>query len=198
MQLSNRFEQALVFATQLHANQTRKGSDIPYISHLLTVAALVLEDGGDEDEAIAALLHDAIEDQGGLETREKILQQFGPSVTAIVDGCTESVTQPKPHWRDRKLKYLELMHHASDSVLRVSMADKLHNARSILANWYREGDAVWQKFHGGKAGTLWFYRSLLQIYQRRPSPLNNHVNTGMGWLAFLMKIGKCWLIAIHN
>ena len=171
MQLSNRFEQALVFATQLHAHQTRKSGNIPYISHLLSVTALVLEDGGNEDEAIAALLHDAIEDQGGLPTREKILSLFGPSVTAIVDGCTESVTKPKPPWRDRKLKYLELMGHASNSVLRVSMADKLHNARSILAEWYREGDVVWQKFSGGKDGTLWFYRSLLQIYQRRPSPL---------------------------
>lgn len=171
MQLSHRFEQALVFASQLHAQQTRKSGNIPYISHLLSVTALVLEDGGDEDEAIAALLHDAIEDQGGLPTREKILSLFGPAVTAIVDGCTESVTKPKPPWRDRKLKYLELMSHASDSVLRVSMADKLHNARSLLAECYREGDAVWQKFHGGKDGTLWFYRSLLQIYRRRPSPL---------------------------
>ena len=169
MKLSTRFENALVFATQLHADQTRKSGNIPYISHLLSVAALVLEDGGNEDEAIAALLHDAIEDQGGLATRELILTLFGPAVTAIVDGCTESATKPKPPWRDRKLKYLALMRDASDSVLRVSMADKLHNARSILAEWYREGDAVWQKFHGGKDGTLWFYRSLLQIYQLSPS-----------------------------
>ncbi|NEO54048.1 MAG: HD domain-containing protein [Okeania sp. SIO3B5] len=169
MKLSNRFEQALVLATQLHANQVRKSSDIPYISHLLSVAALVLEDGGDEDEAIAALLHDAVEDQGGEKTRELIRQQFGERVIGIVDGCTESLTTPKPPWRDRKLQYLEKMRSASTSVQRVSMADKLHNARSTLADFHREGDTVWQKFKGGKEGSLWFYRSLLEIYQQGTS-----------------------------
>jgi Guanosine polyphosphate pyrophosphohydrolases/synthetases len=164
--LSNRFEQALVYATQVHANQVRKGGDIPYVSHLLSVAALVLEDGGDEDEAIAALLHDAIEDRGSAAIREAILVRFGEGVVSIVDGCTESCTIPKPPWRDRKLRYIEQMRHASPSVLRVSMADKLHNARSIFAERDREGDAVWGKFKGGKAGTLWFYRSLLEIYQQ--------------------------------
>ena len=169
MKLSHRFEQALVLATQLHANQVRKGSDIPYISHLLSVAALVLEDGGDEDEAIAALLHDAVEDQGGEKTRDLIRQQFGERVIGIVDGCTESLIMPKPPWHDRKLQYLEKMRSASTSVLRVSMADKLHNARSTLAEFYREGDTVWQKFKGGKEGSLWFYRSLLEIYQQGAS-----------------------------
>jgi len=163
--LSNRFEQALVYAAQVHENQVRKGSDIPYVSHLLSVAALVLEDGGDEDEAIAGLLHDAVEERGSLEFREAILVQFGERVASIVDACTESCTIPKPPWRDRKLRYIEQMRHASPSVLRVSMADKLHNARSILADRDREGEAVWDKFKGGKAGTLWFYRSLLEIYR---------------------------------
>ena len=169
MKLSNRFERALVLATQLHANQIRKGSGVPYVSHLLSVAALVLEDGGDEDEVIAALLHDAIEDQGGIKTRDLIQQQFGERVVNIVDGCTESFTKPKPPWRDRKLQYLEQMRHASPSVLKVSLADKLHNARSILADLYRKGDAVWHQFNGGKEGTLWFYRSLLEVYQRSNS-----------------------------
>ncbi|MFB2897742.1 HD domain-containing protein [Aerosakkonemataceae cyanobacterium BLCC-F50] len=164
--LSHRFEQALVYATQLHAHQVRKGSDIPYISHLLSVAALVLEDGGDEDEAIAALLHDSIEDYGGAETRQAIFMLFGQRVTNIVDGCTESDVIPKPPWRDRKLLYLEKMRDASPSVLRVSLADKLHNARSILTDLYRHGDAVWHKFNAGKEGTLWFYRSLIEIYDR--------------------------------
>ncbi|PSB53925.1 phosphohydrolase [filamentous cyanobacterium Phorm 6] len=164
--LSTRFEQALVYATQVHATQVRKGGDIPYVSHLLSVAALVLEDGGDEDEAIAGLLHDAVEDGGSAEIREAILVQFGERVATIVDACTESCTIPKPPWRDRKLRYIEQMRHASPSVLRVSMADKLHNARSILADRDREGEAVWDKFKGGKAGTLWFYRSLLEIYQQ--------------------------------
>lgn len=162
--LSNRFEQALVYATQIHANQVRKSSGIPYISHLLSVAALVLEDGGDEDEAIAALLHDSIEDCGGAETRQAILALFGERVTYIVDGCTESDTIPKPPWRDRKLLYLQKMRNASPSVLRVSMADKLHNARSTLADFNRHGDAVWHKFNAGKEGTLWFYHSLSEIY----------------------------------
>lgn len=165
--LSTRFEQALVYATQLHAHQVRKSSSIPYISHLLSVTALVLEDGGDEDEAIAALLHDAVEDRGGVETREAIEALFGERVVSIVDGCTESSTVPKPPWRDRKLQYIEQIRQGSPEVLRVSMADKLHNARSILADWYRQGDAVWQKFTGGKEGTLWFYRSILEVYQQR-------------------------------
>ena len=169
MKLSNLFEQALVLATQLHANQIRKGSGVPYISHLLSVTALVLEDGGDEDEAIAALLHDAVEDQGGIKTRDLIQKQFGERVVNIVDGCTESWTKPKPPWRDRKLQYLEQMRQASPSVLKVSLADKVHNARSILAEWYLQGDSVWHKFNGGKEGTLWFYRSLLDVYQRSDS-----------------------------
>ncbi len=168
-QLSTRFETALVYATQLHANQVRKGSGVPYISHLLSVAALVLEDGGDEDEAIAALLHDAIEDQGGAKTREEIRQRFGEKVVSIVDGCTEDETLPKPPWKERKLNYLEKMRLASSEIRRVALADKLHNARSIVADWEREGEKVWQRFKGGKEGTLWFYRSFLEIYQQKVS-----------------------------
>ncbi|MEH1887266.1 HD domain-containing protein [Nostoc sp.] len=167
--LTSRFESALVYATRLHANQVRKGSNIPYISHLLSVAALVLEDGGSEDEAIAALLHDAIEDQGGAKTREEIRQKFGEKVVNIVDGCTESEVIPKPPWKERKQEYLERMHYASPEVRRVLQADKLHNARSILADWYRDKEAVWNKFKGGKEGTLWYYRSLLAVYQGNES-----------------------------
>ena len=166
-QLSSRFEAALVYATQLHANQVRKGSGIPYVSHLLSVAALVLEDGGDEDEAIAALLHDAVEDQGGAETREHIRQLFGERVVSIIDGCTESETLPKPPWKERKLNYLERMRLAPLEVRRVSIADKLHNARSIVADWEREGERVWQKFNGGREGTLWFYRSFIEVQQQK-------------------------------
>lgn len=162
LQLTERFEQALVYATRLHAQQVRKGSGVPYISHLLSVAALVLENGGDEDEAIAALLHDAIEDQGGVPTREAIRQQFGERVTQIIDGCTESDTVPKPPWRDRKQRMIEYLRYASAEVRRVAIADKLHNARSTLAEYRREGEAVWQRFKGGKEGTLWFYRACIQ------------------------------------
>ncbi|MBW4629041.1 MAG: HD domain-containing protein [Brasilonema octagenarum HA4186-MV1] len=169
--LGSRFEQALVYATRLHARQIRKGSHVPYISHLLSVAALVLEDGGDEDEAIAALLHDAIEDQGGAATREIILQQFGERVTSIVDGCTDADTIPKSPWKERKQRYIESLRCASPSVRRVALADKLHNARSILADLRREGEAVWLKFKGGKEGTLWYYRSLLEVFLEASSNL---------------------------
>ena len=163
---SDRFEKALVYASQLHKQQVRKGSGVPYISHLLSVAALVLENGGDEDQAIAALLHDAIEDQGGDRTRQKIKQQFGEKVVNIVNGCTDSEVIPKPPWKERKQQYIDKMRYASPEVRRVSMADKLHNARSILADYHRYGDAVWTRFKGGKEVTLWYYRSLIEINRK--------------------------------
>ena len=162
--LSDRFEEALIYATRLHARQVRKGTNIPYISHLLSVAALVLEDGGSEDEAIAALLHDAIEDQGGEATRAEILARFGDRVVAIVDGCTEAISSPRKPWRERKLQYLEKIRGNSLAVQRVSLADKLHNARSIVADWHRVGDRVWDRFSAKREGTLWFYRSVVDIY----------------------------------
>ena len=164
--LSERFEAALVYANQLHKQQVRKGSGIPYISHLLSVAALVLENGGDEDQAIAALLHDAIEDQGGDRTRQEIKAKFGEKVVDIVSGCTDAEVIPKPPWKERKQKYINKMRHASPEVRKVSMADKLHNARSILADYHRQGDAVWSRFKGGKQGTLWYYRSLIEVNQQ--------------------------------
>ena len=159
MVLTARFEEALVFATQLHAEQTRKGTDIPYISHLLAVTAIVLENDGNEDEAIAALLHDAIEDQGGAVTREEIRRRFGNFVVAIVDGCTDAEVIPKPPWRARKEAYIAHLRSASSSVRLVAAADKLHNARAVLADYRILGDALWQRFNGGKEGTLWYYRA---------------------------------------
>ncbi|WP_013334510.1 HD domain-containing protein [Gloeothece verrucosa] len=160
--LSARFEKALVYAAQLHAQQLRKGSQVPYISHLLSVAALVLEDGGDEDEAIAGLLHDAVEDQGGEATRQEISRQFGERVAAIVEGCTDSDTIPKPPWRERKQAYIERFRYAGSSVRRVSLADKLHNARCIATDYYSQKQATWNKFKGGREGTLWYYRSIIE------------------------------------
>ncbi|MGL6345157.1 MAG: HD domain-containing protein [Waterburya sp.] len=162
-ELTSNFEQALVYATQLHSQQIRKGSGVPYISHLLSVAALVLEDGGSEEEAIAALLHDAIEDQGGDKTRQEIREKFGEGVVDIVNGCTDAEVIPKPPWKERKQQYIERMRHASPQVRRVSMADKLHNARSILADYYRQGNLVWSRFKGGKEGMLWYFDSLLEV-----------------------------------
>ncbi len=165
MELSTRFEEALVFATRLHSRQIRKGSGIPYISHLLAVCALVLEYGGNEDEAIAALLHDAIEDQGGEATRQEIQKRFGETVVDIVNGCTDADTVPKPPWRPRKEAYIAHLHSASPSVLLVSAADKLHNTRSILSDYRIVGEELWQRFKAGKEGTLWYYRTLLAVYK---------------------------------
>jgi (p)ppGpp synthase/HD superfamily hydrolase len=164
--LGERFEQALVYASQLHRKQIRKVSGIPYISHLLGVTALVLEDGGDEDQAIAALLHDAVEDQGGDKIRQEIQAKFGDRVVEIVNGCTDAETIPKPPWQARKQRYIEMMRHASPEVRRVSMADKLHNARSILADYHRGDQDIWQRFKGGKEGTLWYYQALIEVHRQ--------------------------------
>jgi (p)ppGpp synthase/HD superfamily hydrolase len=169
--LSPRFDEALVFATDLHRNQRRKVSGMPYVAHLLAVAAFVLEDGGNEEEAIAALLHDAIEDQGGIKTREAIRDRFGDVVVTIVEGCTEWNSPPKPPWKERKLHYIEQVRQASLSIQRVSLADKLHNARSLLLDWWRIGDQVWDSFNQGKAEMLWFYRELAPIYRATGSSL---------------------------
>jgi GTP pyrophosphokinase len=163
--LSTHFDDALVYASQLHRDQLRKGGSIPYISHLLAVTAIVLEHGGTEDEAIAALLHDAVEDRGGPATREIILEEFGEAVVTIVDGCTDADTIPKPPWRERKEAYIAHVSDASPSVRLVSAADKLHNARAILADYQQLGDRLWCRFNGGRDGTLWYYRALADIFQ---------------------------------
>ncbi|GAC1350280.1 MAG: HD domain-containing protein [Ktedonobacteraceae bacterium] len=172
MVLSSRFEEALVFAAQLHAQQMRKGTTIPYIAHLLAVTGLVLENGGNEHAAIAALLHDAIEDQGGAATREVIRQRFGDTVVEIVDGCTDAEVIPKPPWRARKEAYIAHLRDASATVRLVATADKLHNARTVLADYRVLGDALWTRFNGGKEGTLWYYRAVVTaLKQGGTSPL---------------------------
>ncbi|HEY9799957.1 MAG TPA: HD domain-containing protein [Leptolyngbyaceae cyanobacterium] len=169
LKLTDKFASALIYATRLHANQTRKISGVPYIAHLLSVAALVLETGGTEEEAIAGLLHDSIEDQGGKSTREEVRQLFGETVIAIVDGCTECDSEPKPPWQERKQRYLANLRHASPSVRLVSLADKLHNARSLLTDYQQQGSNIWSQFKAGREGTLWFYRQLQQIYNETGS-----------------------------
>lgn len=164
--LSERFSEALTYATHLHSKQTRKGSGVPYIAHLLGVASIALEYGANEEEAIAALLHDAIEDQGGDATRQEIRRRFGDTVTAIVDGCTDSETIPKPPWRERKEAYIAHISSASPSVLLVSCADKLYNARSILQDYRIVGEEIWQRFTGGKIGTLWYYKALVKAFRQ--------------------------------
>jgi (p)ppGpp synthase/HD superfamily hydrolase len=129
---------------------------------------LVLEDGGDEDQAIAALLHDAVEDQGGRPTLDSIRSEFGDRVASIVEACSDTDIQPKPPWRERKENYLKhLREQTRAEVLRVSAADKLHNARCIIADYRRCGEAVWQRFNAGKEAQAWYYGELARIYRER-------------------------------
>ena len=167
MELSHRFEEALLLALRLHADQKKKGTDTPYVAHLLSVAGIAIEYGGDEDEAIAALLHDAVEDAGGAPTREKIRGQFGERVAGIVDGCTDTDVSPKPPWRERKEAYLSHMKDASPSVILVSAADKLHNVRSLIMDYRKAGETLFERFNGGRDGTLWYYRSLVTAFRSR-------------------------------
>ncbi len=164
--LGPRFNEAFLFAAEKHASQTRKETDVPYISHLMSVAGLVLEAGGGEDEGVAALLHDVVEDCGGRPVLEEIRQRFGNRVATIVEGCTDAYTIPKPPWKQRKLEYLEVLRRADDDVRLVSAADKLHNARSILADYRRDGDSVWDRFSGQRDGTLWYYRAVLEVLRQ--------------------------------
>ena len=162
-QLGPRFEEAFRFAAEKHASQTRKRTSVPYISHLMSVAGLVLEAGGDEDQAIAGLLHDVVEDCGGKPMLEEVTKRFGTRVARIVDGCTDAYTIPKPPWKQRKLDYLALLRNADDDIRLVSAADKLHNVRAILTDHRAEGDSVWARFSGGREGTVWYYRAVLDI-----------------------------------
>ena len=164
--LSSRFVEALRFAFELHKLQTRKTNKVPYFAHLMSVAALVLEAGGDEDQAIAALLHDAVEDQGGRKTLLEIQRRFGNHVAEMVDGCTDSYTYPKDPWRKRKEKYIQRLETVSPEARLVSLADKLHNTRSILRDLSIDGDTTWGKFKGGKEGTIWYYHTLVKIFKR--------------------------------
>jgi GTP pyrophosphokinase len=163
--LTERFEEALIYAARLHAEQKRKRSSVPYLAHLLGVTSLVLEDGGGENEAIAALLHDAVEDQGGLDTLAEIEVRFGPEVAEIVDGLTDAYSDPKPPWKERKEAYIASIRTANSAVVRVSLADKVYNARSTLRDIRLEGEAGWEKFNGGKEGTLWYYRQLIHEFE---------------------------------
>lgn len=164
--LGARFDRALDIACELHRFQWRKGSNTPYVGHLLAVAALVLEHGGTEDQAIAALLHDAVEDQGGLATLARIRDEFGDHVADMVAECSDSTTTPKPPWRSRKESYLARLQHTSGEVILVSLADKVHNARTILSDYRISGEALWSLFRGEREGTLWYYRSLVDVFRQ--------------------------------
>jgi len=164
--VSKRFIEALTYAARLHAKQVRKRTARPYIGHLLSVTSIVIEYGGDEEMAIAALLHDAVEDQGGLPRLREIRRKFGERVARIVDGCTDSYGEPKPPWRERKLAYLDRVAQEQTDVRLVSAADKLSNARETLHELRVHGDSVFEKFEGKKEGTLWYYRALVEAYRK--------------------------------
>jgi (p)ppGpp synthase/HD superfamily hydrolase len=169
--ITERFRRATDLALELHADQRRKRSRVPYVAHLFSVAALAMEHGADEDTAIAALLHDAVEDQGGLATHERIAAEFGDRVAAIVDGCTDGIpdeeTGERGPWRARKEAYVERLHRVSEEILLVSKCDKLHNARSILSDLHEEGLAVFDRFSVEKEETLWFYRAVADVARAR-------------------------------
>jgi GTP pyrophosphokinase len=167
---TDRFESAMAYAHQVHKDQRRKGTGIPYIAHVLGVTAIVLEYGASEDEAIAALLHDAAEDGGGEQTLAYIRAQFGDVVADIVLGCSDSLVEDpedKLSWLERKENYLAHLDNASQSVCLVSAADKLHNVRSIIRDYRQHGEEIWERFQGGRDGTLWYYEIVADTLLRR-------------------------------
>ena len=165
MPYGEKFEEALTYAARLHRDQTRKATGIPYVTHLLAVAAIAGENGGTEDEVVAALLHDAPEDQGGEARLAEIRERFGAQVADIVAGNSDTYQEPKPPWRGRKERYVAHVACAPHSVRLVSAADKLHNARSVLADLRCLGDDLWLRFNGGREGTLWYYRALVEAFR---------------------------------
>jgi HD domain len=188
--LTERFLAAMTLATEIHGQQRRTGTQIPYLAHLLVVTGLVIEDGGDEEEAIAALLHDAVEDGGGRPMLERIGHSFGPRVAAIVEGCSDSVDiDPAETWIQRKRRYLaHLPEVTDDGILRVSLADKVHNARSIVRDYREEGHALWDRFTQKTArDQLWYYGGLLALFERRrPGPLTEDLLRAVAELAWLV------------
>jgi len=166
MKLSNKFEEALIYATRAHGNQMRKKTKIPYAAHILGVTAIALEYGANETEAIGALLHDTVEDCGGEERLRDIRERFGDDVAGIVDGCTDTYETPKPLWLERKRAYIEHLKDSDSSTRLVSASDKLHNTRAILAELRRSGVEVFERFAGKKKGTVWYYRALVTAFRQ--------------------------------
>ena len=183
--LTARFDAALRYATAHHARQLRKGTPVPYAAHLLAVASLVLEMGGSETEAIGALLHDAVEDGGGPPMLEQIRSEFGDDVARIVLANSDSDSEPKPPWTQRKTEYIAAIAHKQPDELRVSLADKLHNARAILLDSRTVGDELWYRFRRGAGDAIrWYYRSLYDAFDDRRDAL------GPGAIPTLEELGR--------
>lgn len=168
--LATSVKDAFDYAFDLHAHQCRKGTDIPYVSHLMSVAALTLESGGRDAEVMAAFLHDAVEDQGGEATLREIKRRFGERVAWMVDGCTDSCENPKPDWRVRKERYVARIAEAPLEIKRISICDKLHNIRCTVQEYRQEGEALWDKFSGKRDLIDWYYPMLLQAYRVQSLP----------------------------
>jgi (p)ppGpp synthase/HD superfamily hydrolase len=191
VKLGSRFLRAFQFAAEKHAGQTRKASSTPYVAHLMGVASLALEFGGDEDIAIAALLHDVVEDCGGAPMLREVRQRFGARVAKIVDGCTDSDSEPKPPWRERKETYIRHLKKADADTRLVSAADKLNNVRSILSDYRNVGESIWERFNGGREGTLWYYRALLEEFLRgKPNRLIPELELAVRELEARAKLGR--------
>lgn len=188
-ELGTRLQRAFAYAAEKHAGQARKGTAVPYLSHLMAVTSLVLEAGGDEEMAIAALLHDVVEDCGGMPRLREIQKRFGPRVAKIVEGCTDSFTQPKPEWIERKKEYLKEVKQADDETRLVSASDKLHNVRTILTDYRQDGEAIWARFNGKKEGTLWYYRALSDEYARKPNRITRELEIVVTELERLSECG---------
>lgn len=185
--LSSKLGEALSLAVEAHDGQVRKSTTIPYVAHPMAVASLALEFGADEDQAIAALLHDVLED-GGAHYAEIIREKFGSRVLGLVEGCTDGVpdqTGQKGPWKERKVAYLDHLRNADDEVLLVSGSDKLHNARAIVSDLRSVGQTVFDRFTASKEETLWYYRTLAGIFSDRGAPVAVALNQTVDEMASL-------------
>jgi (p)ppGpp synthase/HD superfamily hydrolase len=190
VQLSPQFEKALTYATRIHGGKLRKKTRIPFVAHILGVAAIAMEYGANETEAIGALLHDAVEDCGGAKRLRDIERKFGKKVAKIVEGCTDTDQTPKPPWLERKKAYVAHVRHASTPTQLVSASDKLHNVRAILMDYRKEGERVWSRFNRGKQGALWYYRALVDAFNgKRVRPLVQELDRTLTQLELLSNKG---------
>ena len=191
VRLGPRFLKAFSFAAEKHSGQSRKASTIPYIAHLMGVTSLALEAGGDEDIAIAALLHDVVEDCGGIPMLKEVRRRFGKHVAEMVDGCTDADTEPKPPWRERKEKYIRRLKTENNDTRLVSAADKLNNIRSIISDYRAIGESVWSRFNGGREGTLWYYRTLRdEFLRKKPNRITRELDLAVKELESLAQPGQ--------
>tara|TARA_B100000035_G_C20753360_1_gene445006 strand:+ start:47 stop:625 length:579 start_codon:yes stop_codon:yes gene_type:complete len=168
----DKYLEAYVYSYKLHKKQTRKGSNIPYFTHLSSVSNLIIENNGTTTQAIAGLLHDAVEDQGGAKTLAAIKRKFGPKVAKIVDQCSDTTIKPKPPWKTRKIKYIKDIKNKTQDTLLVSLCDKYHNANCILSDYQKVGEEIWDRFTASKQETLWYYESLYKEFKKY---LKNHL-----------------------